>query len=335
MSDESSTHAPSKRRLREARDRGLVAHSPELTAAVGLVAALGALGVWGDDLGRALVDLVRATLQSAGSGGAIPAVPWDAVVRVLMWLLACLGAVFAAVVGAHQAQTRGLWVPGLAAPDPMRLVGGLGAWRGGASRAGWSVLKAGVMVALATVLAWDLLPRLAALPAEAPANLATRGSAAVRWALEILALAAVGLGVGDLLMRGWRLEAQLRQTPEQVREELKAAEGDPATRARQRGQARGWRRTAPGALDDAVLVVTAGRLLAVVLGGEGPPGSVTVQRVARGLEAVGLLREAQTGRCGVVEEPALARALAGSRGRPGPWPAAWTEALAAIWPRKG
>ena len=60
---EDRTQEPSKRRRLEARERGQVARSPELTGAAGLLAASALLGIWGDDLALALVG------RSAASGG--------------------------------------------------------------------------------------------------------------------------------------------------------------------------------------------------------------------------------------------------------------------------
>ena len=52
---------------------------------------------------------------------------------------------------AHQAQVRGLWAPGLLAPDPSRLWAG-GSGPGFATKAGrgfWSLVKAGVILVIA------------------------------------------------------------------------------------------------------------------------------------------------------------------------------------------
>ena len=47
---EDRTQEPSQRRRVEARERGQVARSPELTGSAGLLAASALLGIWGDDL---------------------------------------------------------------------------------------------------------------------------------------------------------------------------------------------------------------------------------------------------------------------------------------------
>src|SRR4051794_30292906 len=70
---EDRTQAPSKLRMQQARDRGQVAHSSELTGAIGLLTAVTLLGVWGDDLAAALVALVRQPLADPAIVSADPA----------------------------------------------------------------------------------------------------------------------------------------------------------------------------------------------------------------------------------------------------------------------
>src|SRR3954465_11773181 len=122
---EDRTEGASKARLQQARERGQVAHSPELTAAAGLFAATVLLGVWGDDLSSILVALLREPLSGVGDLSADPA----EVVRRLRHLAFAvmlplgaivLGSAFAAL-SAHQVQVQGLWAPGLLAPDLGRL----------------------------------------------------------------------------------------------------------------------------------------------------------------------------------------------------------------------
>ena len=56
---EDRTQPPSKRRRQLARQHGQVAHSPELTAAAGWLAAVALLGIVGDDLALGLTKLVQ------------------------------------------------------------------------------------------------------------------------------------------------------------------------------------------------------------------------------------------------------------------------------------
>src|ERR1700684_1403618 len=59
---EDRTQPPSKRRRQLARQQGQAAHSPELTAAAGWLAAVVLLGIVGDDLALGLTKLAGGSL---------------------------------------------------------------------------------------------------------------------------------------------------------------------------------------------------------------------------------------------------------------------------------
>src|SRR4051812_2058351 len=122
---EERTQTPSQKRREEARQRGLVARSPALSAAAGLLAAVVLLGVWGDDLFVSLLGLVRESLSDVPSSAA----DLSEIVLRLRSLAARLalpcGVILwggmAVTLAVHQLQVGGLWLPGLLAPDPARL----------------------------------------------------------------------------------------------------------------------------------------------------------------------------------------------------------------------
>ena len=76
---EDRTQSPSKLRWQQARERGQVAHSPELTGAAGLLAVVLILGAAGDDLAEALLAMVVEPLTAAPVVSADPE-------RVVAWL---------------------------------------------------------------------------------------------------------------------------------------------------------------------------------------------------------------------------------------------------------
>src|SRR5205085_870072 len=135
---------------------GQVARSPELTGAVGLLAAVLLLGAWGGDLAAALVAAVRAPMLGPVAVAADPAevVAW--LRRAMLGVAVPLGGIVVgamlAALAAHQAQVRGLWSPGLLAPDPSRFW----PWRVGDDlavrfgRGAWALAKAAVVLSVAT-----------------------------------------------------------------------------------------------------------------------------------------------------------------------------------------
>ena len=340
---EDRTQEPSKMRRIQARERGQVARSPELTGAVGLLAASALVGIWGDDLALALIGLIRAPwLGDLGVG--IGADEVVGRIRQAAWgvagpLLGIVGGAAAATVAAHQAQVGGLFVPGLLAPDPARLwslrldEGGSAAGNGPAARAArgaWSVLKAVVVVAVAGGSIRSGLGDFYRLGRLDPPGLA-RGAASILGGTALaLALATLALGLVDFALQYRRFEAMLRTTDQENREDQKAAEGDPALRSRRRRQARALRGDAPELLAGATLVVVGAAGLVVVLAGGPPPRRVSIRSTANGPTGRSLLQAARSARLAIVEAPGLALDLARS-GSPLPPPES-AAGLAAIWP---
>src|SRR5262245_33432338 len=338
---EDRTQAPSKLRRQQARDRGQVAHSPELTGAVGMLAAVVLLGFWGETLVAALIAIVREPLASAPSVSADPA---EVVARLrqlaigVIWPLVPVVAGSAlAALAAHQAQVQGLWAPGLLAPDLRRLwmLGhgpGLGA-RG--ARGAWSLVKAAVVVAVA---AWAIQRGLGDFQqlgrAETP-ELA-RGAGRALWQLaSALAAATLALGAVDFALQYRRYAAMLRTTPEEHREDQRSMEGDPALRARRRRVARSWLGDSPEILAGASLVLTGPAGLTLILAGGPPPRRVSLRAAMQGPQGLRLRKAASSAKLPEVAAPDLARRLA-SRPAPAlPLPAEMVAELAAIWPSNG
>ncbi|GAC1474658.1 MAG: hypothetical protein NVSMB9_25430 [Isosphaeraceae bacterium] len=336
---EDRTEAPSSRRRQQAREGGQVAHSPELTSAIGLLAASAALSIWGEGLAAALLALMRAPLLDAApvsaDAGEVVARMREMASTLARPLLLVLGTFVAAAIAAHQAQVRGLWAPGLLAPDPTRLWrpaqgGGLGSR---AARGFWALARTAVVVAVASWVIradWASFQRLGGL--DMP-DLA-RASGRALWHLSlVLAVAALALGLLDFALQWFRFEGLLRLTPEEHREDLRSMEGDPALRARRRQAARSWR--ADPAADRLVgvsLVLTGPSGLTVLLAGGPPPRRITVRSALSGAEGVHLHRAAILAGVPEASAPLLASLL--SRRRPPglPLDAKELAQLAPLWP---
>ncbi len=340
---EDRTQEPSKLRRLQARERGQVARSAELTGAAGLLAASALVGIWGDDLALALLGLVREPwLGDLGVGAGADAVVdrvRQAALGVAGPLLGIVGGAAAAAVAAHQAQVGGLFVPGLLAPDPTRLwslrldeegsASGNGLAAKGA-RGAWSVLKAVVVVAVAGGSIRSGLADFYRLGRLGPPELAQGAASILGGTALTLALATLALGLVDFALQYRRFEAMLRMTDQEHREDQKAADGDPALRARRRRQARALRGDAPELLAGASLVVAGAAGLVVVLAGGPPPRRASIRSTANGPTGRALLQAARSSGVAVVDEPGLALDLARVVG-PVP-PPELSAALAAIWP---
>ena len=320
---EDRTQEPSTRRRLLARERGQVARSPELTGAVALLTASALLWVWGDSLFTGLVATIRAPWLGDLGVAAPGADPVNLVARlsgalgsVLYPTLGILGGSVAAAVLAHQAQVGGLCNPGLLAPDLTRLwhlalddEGGEG-WFARASRGGWSLAKALVVVAVASLVIQTHLTDFYRLShADAPAMAHAVGGM-IRSTALTLAVAVAVLGLIDYALQRRRFEAMLRMTTDEHREDLRSADGDPALRARRRHLAKSLTGDAPELLKGAALTITGPSDLAIVLAGGPPPRKVSIRSSAHGTAGQKLRQAATAHNLPAVEAPTLALALA-------------------------
>ena len=231
MSDE-RTIEPSPRRLREARERGVVASSPGLTAAVGLLAAAAALGACGEALVDGIVGLLPGLdaaegLLDADRDAFLDRVR-DAGLAVATPLLAVLGATAVASVGAHQLQVGGLFVPSLALPDPGRLRPFAKAVAVGdrLARASGSALRFAGVLALAwwTIAGWLREGHAMGTPGTGATAVGAMAKA-LHGLLIRLGLALLAFGLIDYAAQVRRVSARLRMSPEEQREELRAQGG--------------------------------------------------------------------------------------------------------------
>jgi flagellar biosynthesis protein FlhB len=333
---EHRTQAPSKRRREEARAQGVVARSSELTAAVGLLAAVALIGAWGGSLASGCIDLVRQPfLFTPSDPNTVAALIRGTILHIAAPLIGMIGGVALAMIATHQAQVGGFWVSALVAPDPRRLWSSSGAdWSARAGRGAWGVAKTALLASVAAWAIWREWGSLTSLLQHEVPTIAAVAGATLRRLLFTLGLATLVLGVIDYLLARAKVEAILCTTPEESREDAKAIDGDPAVRARRLSLAKAWRADPGEVLEGSVLVVTGPSGLAVVLGGERPPGKITVRASARGASGVILQRSAKKAGLAIVEAPELARHFASPAARTQALPEALSPALHEAWPRR-
>jgi len=236
------TEQPTPRRREEARQRGNVARSVDLTAAGHMVAVAAALSLLGGGLFTSLGQLVQQYLEQPrwlqldrhtllrefwhlGQWSA------SAVLPLLLFLLAA--AFFVNVV-----QVGFLFAPEAVRPKLVRLNPIEGAKRllslSSLVRLAVNLLKLVVLCAVAGLFVTQWLPRLVGLVDTDPYAVASSIGRAVVSLAFFLSLALLALGVLDLGYQKWKYERDLRMTKEELREELKNMEGDPLIRQRRR-----------------------------------------------------------------------------------------------------
>ncbi len=341
---EDRTQPASKRRLQMAREQGQVAHSPELTAAGGWLAAVLVIGFWGEDLAGGLIELVRQSATAAAvvsvDGPAFVSRIRQTVMAVALPLGVIVTGFAAGALAVHQMQVRGLWAVGQIAPDPTRLwlLGREGGLTAGLERIAWSVVKAVVLVSVSFWVIraqWAEIQRLSSL--EFPALVVAAGHALIHPA-RVLSLVMVVLGLLDFGLRHARYEALLRTTPQEQREDLRVMEGDVSLRAKRRRLARAWRGDAPELIAGASLILTGNDGLTLVLAGGPPPRRVTLCNIAQGTTGNGMRRTALAARLPQLEAPDLARRLArhavSAPLLPTALPTEFMVEVASAWPAK-
>jgi flagellar biosynthesis protein FlhB len=335
---EDRTQPASKRRRQMARQHGQAAHSPELTAAAGWLAAVVLLGFAGDNLTIALTELVRGSLSRPAElpddAAAIAARVRHSILGVAWPLAAILGGFAGGAFAAHQLQVRGLWATSQIVPDASRL------WRFSKgpgpstllAQSTWSLAKGIILVAVAGCAfgaGWSDFLRQSSLESPALAQAAGQIVLRVSW---VLAAALLSLGLVDYLLRYRRFEAMLRTTPEEQREDQQVMEGDPAARAQRRRAARSMRGDSAELLAGAAWLLSGPAGLTLVIAGGPPPRRVSIRNVAKGGTGLKLRRLAEANGIPRVDDGGLAQRLAR---RPASGSAIASELiaeLAAIWP---
>jgi flagellar biosynthetic protein FlhB len=316
--DEERTEPATPRRREEARERGQVARSGDLSSAVILLAAVVALKFLGKPMigglfasaasvleGLALVDGDPAHLLSR-FGGAFGA--------VLLGFLPFAGIVLAAALAANLAQVGFLFTAKPLAPDLDRLdpVAGLGRLLSvrGLVRVVAGLLK---LAAVALVVFWSLWrERVLLVELSGRAFDQIPGIAAdllltlsLRAALVLFVLALFEYG-----FQRWQHERDLRMSKREIREEMRRYEGDPRIRERRRAiqQQLALQRMLLG-VPGATVVVTNPTHLAVAIKYEKSMEAPVV--VAKGAEQLARrIREAALDHgIPIVERKDLARAL--------------------------
>jgi len=233
------TEKPTAVRRRQARQRGQVARSSDLTGTL-LVCGSVALGwLFGPGLVKALVGMTAGALGSAGAdlapaGAGVP----TGLPAVLAAGAALIGAIALLAAAANVAQVGLLMTSQPLRPDTQRvsITAGLGRMVSGRSmvRAALAAAKivAVALVGWLTIRSW--LGRLAGLAGVTPAEGLRQAGAMTASLVLRLGIALGVLAVVDYLYQRWQLERDLMMTRRELLEEQRRTEGDPRWAARRK-----------------------------------------------------------------------------------------------------
>ncbi|MCC7084602.1 MAG: EscU/YscU/HrcU family type III secretion system export apparatus switch protein [Pirellulales bacterium] len=276
------TVAPTQPRRDDARREGHVAHSHDLAAAALLVLGLLAISWLGERIvafcGRFAQEHLGSqpwTLYVTGHSASDPlSVAADRgqslLIEIVLAIAPLLGVLFVAAMVANLAQTGFRWLPERLAPDVGRINPLAGLRRvfslGGGERLGMALLKLACVLLVAYISLWQQREVIVNAAALELSPLAAWIVEIVYWTCLKIAVALLALAIGDYGYQRWKLERDLRMTPQELREETRNQQGDPQVLSRRKTIQRqqGIDRLV-AAVPQAKFVVTFGRQLAVAI----------------------------------------------------------------------
>jgi len=307
------------RRLEQARERGQVARSRELTTAAVTVAAAIGLSVSGASLFTRCMALVHdglkldraAALDPAQLTSTLQALGTQAAWAILPLLLLTLGATVAGpLLMSGWVFSPQAFAPDFARLDPLRGIANLWSKRALAELAK-AVAKCVLLTAISTITLMRAFDSLQSLAMQDPNGAVIQIGRLLETAMFALAGGLALIALVDVPYTLWRHRDALKMTREELRQELRELEGDPHLKARIRSlQRASARKRMLAAVPKASVVVTNPTHYAVAL--EYRDATMRAPRVvAKGLDLVAqrIKDIAAEHAVPVLEAPALARAL--------------------------
>lgn len=316
---QSKTEAPTPKRKKEARRKGQVARTPELSAWMSLLAASFVIPLVVRRGAHALVALEaasRAVMIRPDEQGDLHLLG-KGLGTVLSVVLPLLGVMVLIAVLTNLAQTRGGIATKKLKPNFTRMNPFKGFKRLFSPLSLWEGLKSLLKVTILSLLAWRTVSRLVPhlLAGGSVSATSMLGITATSTIQFIRTTAAVGilLGLADYAYQHQKMRKSLMMTKKEVKEEAKMSEGSPeAKSAIRRRQFKLSRLRLMAAVAGADALIVNPTHVAVAIKYETGRGAPRV--VAKGADelALRMREEALAHTVPVVEEPPLARTLYGA-----------------------
>lgn len=236
------TEDPTEHRRSEARRKGNVARSQDLSAAGMMLAAALALSTFGLSLFHAMGRLIEGSLRTVNPHTLDPTVAGDRLWVLFRFSLTAAIPVLLILVAAailiNLLQVGFLITPEAVQPKAARLNPIAGFKRLFSVRStvklAVSLAKLALVVGIAVLFTASVLPRFLALTGANPKALLQGAHSSVVELAFLLALALVALALLDFTFQKWKHQQELRMSKQEVREEMKQFDGDPHIRMRRR-----------------------------------------------------------------------------------------------------
>jgi len=313
------TEEATPRKLREARERGLVAKSSDLSAALILLGAVVVLKLWGHYPLEAVLGFTRGALGNLDAGslgvGEIYAYLGGGLLFMLRATVPVIAGLLLVALLANIVQTGFLFTGDPLAPNFERLNPFDGVRRmlsrRGVVRLLGALLK---LAAVALVACVTVRSQLGLYNGLSEAGVGEVLAFIMKSGLVVglrVAVALVALAMLDYLYQRWQYRQDMKMTKQEVRDELKRMEGDPLTRdRRQRMQRRiATERMMIDVPRSDVVIAAEGDVAVAVRYAVDTMSAPTVTAKGRGLRARRIREMAEQSAVPVVDRDRLARAL--------------------------
>jgi flagellar biosynthetic protein FlhB len=313
------TEEPSARRLQEARERGQIPRSRELTNFATMIGGSATLIAIGGTLAGRMSHIMRTSLSVDPERLSDPQSMMASLGQAAMSALGATLPLFGALIGLVllASVVLGGWnfSPAAMAPDFSRMspLAGLKRLFGfhGVSELGKALLKCLVVGGVcAGIVSW-LFSDVMALGHMAPRAAISRGAGLLGWAFVWLCASLALIALVDVPLQLFQFKRALRMTRQELRDEAKESDGRPETKQRIRQmQQQLARRRMMHKVPTADVVIVNPTHFAVAL--KYDPKNMRAPRVlAKGVDlvAANIRRIAEEHRVPIFESPQLARAL--------------------------
>jgi flagellar biosynthetic protein FlhB len=315
----SKTEEPSAKKLADARERGEVIKTQDLSSLMSLTAAFGVMAIGGGWLATDMTTKLVPFLANADAfvldGYSGVDVAWQATLAAMPAVLAISFAAGIAGAAGHLLQTGFMFTPKKLKPDYSKLDLLKGFQRLFGLDSFMNFLKSAVKILVTGAIAWFVLkphaPELYNLPgmpvaAILPLSLKLAQAMLIAVVCFLVVTAAV-----DWMYQKHSFLKKMRMTKEEVKEEYRQQEGDPHVKAHQKQlRMEKSRRRMIQQVADATVVVMNPTHFAVALRYDASEMAAPLC-VAKGMDSLALRIRAAAEEAGVtvIEDPPLARAL--------------------------
>lgn len=239
------TELPSSRKIEEARARGQVAKSTDLSGMVDLCAAAIIIAIFGKSLITVMGTVLRDTLANhadALNAATISDVIRNSALQPMLVMLPILGLMFLIAIAAQMGQFGFLWSTDALQPkfDRLNPVNGFGNLfnRKQAVKTIVSILKLVIVLWVSWNFIQSRTGRIAGLiELSAAGGMMEILKLITELATWLLALMLI-LAAADFLYQRWQYTQDLKMTKQEVQDERRSMEGDPQMKGKRLGMAR-------------------------------------------------------------------------------------------------